>query len=46
MDGDDGIIGEDSEEEWKKTQNVLQKVGAKLHSGNPLTAEEIKEIGI
>ena len=44
-DDDDGFEDDEpDEEEFKQTQALLQKVGPKLNSGKPLTAEEMKEL--
>lgn len=42
---DDGS-GEDSVEEWKKSKKLLEKYGAKLHTGQQLTAEEMKDLSL
>ena len=44
--GDDEDFDSDSEEEWKKQQKIFQSVGAKLHTGKPLTADEMKEFAV
>lgn len=44
---DDGFEDEEnSDEEWKKQQRMFAKIGPKLHTGKPLTEDEMKEFGI
>ena len=42
----DEEFDDDSDEEWKKQQKIFASVGSKLHTGKPLTADEMKQVGV